>query len=151
MHALATVFTKNYHRIGSIIDYFCERGDWDYANIGGRYWGLIPVGENVKDVLRAEMFGEHPAGFPFAGEEPRPRTKYVTCARFRNIIQEEVERMELITGGYSIFRPEMLIIDNDGDLIDIQSGDIPRMAAARDFINRPNNNYWYMIIVDYHY
>lgn len=151
MHAMATVFTKNYRRIGSIINQYCENGQWDYASIGGRYWGLIPVNENVKDILPAETFGmPRERDFPLAEGEPAPHTKYVSCARFRNINLEEAGRLAGIMG-YGVLTPYTLIIDRDGELIEIDGGDIGHMIEAREFVNQPHRSYWYMIVVDYHY
>lgn len=153
MHAIATVLTKNCNRIHYIMDRFCNDGTWDYASIGGRYHGFIPVSENVKVKLRSDYMGRTNVDdeFPFEHNEiPRKeRTKYLSCARFRNIDMDEVQRMSHVLG-YSVFNPEAFIIDDEDDGILTYPGRAG-FEVIHQYLDRPNRNFWYVIVVDYHF
>lgn len=152
MHAMATVFTRNPRRIMDVVNYYCDAGDWDYAGIGGRYWGLIPVGEKSKIVIRAENFDHNieDGDYPLADGHPAPKTKYVSCARFRNINQREAARLEAVMG-FGIFKPATFIIDNGDRFTYIDGEDYDNIPAVMEFMRHPARSFWYVIVVDYHY
>lgn len=56
MHALCTILAEKPNGIEDILENYClneETGDgeWDYAMIGGRYGGIIPIKKNAKKLL----------------------------------------------------------------------------------------------------
>ncbi len=56
MHALCTVLAEKPNDIEDILERYClneetGEGEWDYAMIGGRYEGIIPIKKNTKKLL----------------------------------------------------------------------------------------------------
>lgn len=152
MHAIATIVTPRPSRVYSIMEQYCDSHEWDYASIGGRYHGMIPVGENVKRILRTEFDRQHETDdeFQFRPDEfpHKEKTKYYSCARLRNIDLEEVDHLETFAR-YGVFNPEMFIVD------DLETGPASYPGRmGREIINTlllRKRDWWYVVVIDYHF
>lgn len=159
MHKFVAVVTKWPNRVHAIMNNKCESQDWDWAVIGGRYGNLIPVKKNSKDIPGLLTFPEVGGdnGFPFVGIDNNENLKYVSAARIRNIDRNECNRLKRL-GKLNILEPYSVIIDEDEFMEEefclVQEDDTEAMHHLNtytNYLNRPDRQHWYAIIVDVHW
>ena len=156
MHAVCTVVTKNLHMITDIIENKTNDGDWDYANIGGRYSNSIPVKKNTKNLFRnmgLNIEEYYPNGYPYYYTQYLTNNndcKYVSVARLRNI---DLEEMRLLRANNLLdpFNPYRYILceneDNYNEFETNQHGN----ELLLDFIHEPRHSFYYVAVIDYHF
>lgn len=151
MHCMATIRSKSLSRIREIVHSLCEDGTWDYATIGGRFNGLIPVSKNAK--CQYEVY--HNIG-DFADLQGRnfpelADTQYTCVARIRNIDFAVAHVMREELGILDFDDPCTIIIDREDyfTMRDQDSTPHDEWISLRNELTRCSGGN-YIAVVDYH-
>lgn len=149
MHALCTIIAKNRDIINEVLETYVYdeetgNGEWDYALIGGRYKGLIPVKKNTRSFLdRPEERCDLPSRLQEYDNE------FVSMAKNRTV--DVLAMSDIVLSGYiTALTPYRLIVPEMGmDTQDIRPGDEEIANFILSYMRQhPTHT---IAIVDYHY
>ena len=149
MHCFCLIIHKKKRDLTELFEDWCDEnvGHWDYAMIGGRYAGVIPVSLAVKPVGHQV---EAPTRFNNPDYGANPECKYVSMARVRNVRLEEAAAME---GEHeiSVLHPySFAIVDYEYDHDEPIEIELARDTDMYDILTSPKYQSWYVTAVDYH-